>query len=117
MFGHTHTATGAPRRRREREIEVLVPGESKAERFLVEEFRGDSCDEATQAGACMDCHTNLYDDADPFLTLASVGWTDAQLAAVVAVHRRARDIARECGRDAYRRDLLKFLGAAPREGA
>lgn len=69
--------------RKTRELELHIAGAGKSERFSVVEY-------FNYAGGNWS-KTELYDDADPCLTLEGTGWTDAQLAAVLAVQRQVFD--------------------------
>ncbi len=57
--------------------------------------------------------TKVYEGGDFLLRVDGCGWADSQLAAIIGVHYRARDLGHASGRDAYKLDLLRFLGAQP----
>ena len=61
--------------------------------------------------------TFLYDDADPFLWIDGRNYTPEQIAAIVCVHRRARDLGRQLGRSDLGREVLGLLVGTIREGA
>lgn len=59
--------------------------------------------------------TKVYEGGDFLLRVDGCGWADSQLAAIIGVYYRARDEGHASGRNAYKLDLLNFLGAQPRK--